>query len=157
MKILRRLAACVGSALLLGGCYTYGANVSIVRPDPAPSFTQQEQETAKAITLRIGRAAGFWETDVAEKLSADPMSSPYLWFVSLGAPGGDPERRHVSILGMVRKDRRELQISVGDSTRGDPTPATAQLIEDLRVALERAFRDCQVEVTHRKKLHLLAP
>jgi hypothetical protein len=147
----------LGTALLLCGCYTYGALVSVPQPDLAPPFTHEEQETAKAIAIEISSAAGFWQTDDAAKLAAIPSSWPYVEFVSLGAPGGDAEHRHVSILGSMRKDRRELRISVGDDARGDPGPATIQLIEDLRAALERAFPDCQVEVTARKKLHLLAP
>jgi hypothetical protein len=156
MNFLRLITA-IGSVLLLCGCTMFGAVVSIQPPDRTASFTLEEQETAKAIVIDIGRAAGFWETDVAEKLSANPTTSPYLWFVSLGAPGGNPERRHVSILGIVRNDRRELRISVSDDERGDPTPATAQLIEALRETLQRAFPNSRVEVTFRKSLHWFAP
>jgi hypothetical protein len=155
MNFLRVIVS-IGSALFCG-CYTFGAVVTVQPDDQTASFTLEEQETARAIVIDIGRAAGFWETEVAEKLSADPSSSPYLWFVSLGAPGGDPERRHVSIAGVVRKDRREIQISVEDSMRGDPTPATAKLIEDLHGALERAFPRYRVQLTQESELHLLAP
>jgi len=157
MRTRRRLSVWLLPAMLLSGCYTFGASISILPADQAASFTLEEQENAKGIALEIGRAAGFWQTDVAEILAASPSSSPYVAFVSLGAPGGNPEHRYVSIMGRMRKDRRELEISVGDDMRGEPTPATAQLIEELHVALQRAFPDCRVAVTHRKELHLFAP
>lgn len=157
MKSARRIVLCVGSVVALAACYVHGTSISITRADPKPTFTQREQDTAKTIVIQIGRAAGFWETDVAEKLAGPASSRPYLWFVSLGAPGGSPEQRSVSISGEMRSDRREIRVSVADSARGEPLPSTRQMIEDLRVALERAFPDCHVEVTSRRKLHLLAP
>jgi len=156
MKSVRSVL-CAGLLLMLVGCYVHGTLISVMPTDSARSFTQQEQDAARAIAIRIGRAAGFWETDVARKLSSQPSSWPYVWFVSLGAPGGSVEKRSISIAGEMRKDRREIRISVGDDARGEPLPDTRQMIEDLRAALERAFPDCSVEVTSRKKLHLLAP
>jgi hypothetical protein len=148
----------VGWLLMLVGCYVHGTFISISPIDTARSFTPEEQDAAKAIAIRIGRAAGFWETDVAQKLSSHRSSSwPYVLFVSLGAPGGSVERRSISIAGEMRQDRREIRISVGDDARGEPPPDTRRMIEDLRAALEREFPGCSVEVTSRKKLHLLAP
>jgi hypothetical protein len=146
--------ACV---LLLGGCYVHRTLIYITRADPAPSFSREDRDIAKAIVIEICRAAGFWETDPAERLSSDPPSRPYLWFVSLGAPGGNLEQRSVSISGAMREDHREIRIAVGDSARGEPSPATRQMIADLRAALERAFPGCRIEVTARRRLHLLAP
>ncbi len=157
LKFVGRVVICVASVLALGGCYIHRTLISVTQVDAAALFTREDQDTAKAIVIQICRAAGFWETDVAERLSAYPSSRPYLWFVSLGAPGGNLEQRSVSISGAIRKDRREIRISVGDNARGEPLPATRQMIEDLRVAIERAFPDCHVEVMPRKKLHLLAP
>ena len=147
----------VGWLLMLVGCYVHGTFISVSPTDAARSFTPEEQDAAKAIAIRIGRAAGFWETDVAQKLSSARSSWPYVWFVSLGAPGGSVEKRSISIAGEMRKDRREIRISVGDDARGEPLPDTLRMIEDLRAALEREFPGCSVEVTSRKKLHLLAP
>lgn len=157
MRSIQRLVGSIASVLLLGGCYIYGAFISVTQPDRAPPFTPRDQEAARAIAVEVGRAAGFWETDAAEKLAAHESSWPYLYFVSLGAPGGSVEQRSISILGAMRKDRREIRLSVGDDARGEPLPSTQRMIDDLRAALERAFPDCRVEVTSRKKLHLLAP
>jgi hypothetical protein len=156
MNAFKRVVAVLASTLLFG-CYIYVANIVIQGPDPTQLFSQVEQERAKTITIEAGRAAGFWQTDDAEWLSSYPSTWPYLAFVSLGAPGSRSGQRSVSILGEMRKDRREIRITVDDIERGDPLPATTELIEELRAALEQAFPDCSVEVTSRKKLHLLAP
>ena len=147
----------VGWLLMVVGCYLHGTLISVLPTDSARSFTQAEQDAARAIAIRIGRTAGFWETDVARNLSSHPSSWPYVLFVSLGAPGGSVEKRSISIAGEMRKDRREIRISVGDDARGEPLPDTSRMIGDLRAALEREFPDCTVEVTSQKKLHLLAP
>jgi hypothetical protein len=157
MRSALRLALVFASGLLVSGCYIYGAAISVVPDERAAAFTQEEQETARALAVRVGRSAGFWETDDAAKLSASDTTWPYRYFVSLGAPGGNAQQRSVSILGAIRKDRREIQISVGDDARGEPLPETRKMIDELRAALESAFPDCRVEVTTRKKLHLLAP
>ena len=156
MKTLS-LVLCVAPILMLSGCYVHGTFLSVTPADSARSFTPGEQDAARAIAIRIGSAAGFWETDVAHTLASQPSSWAYVPFVSLGAPGGSVEKRSVSILGEVRKDRREIRLSVGDDARGEPLPDTRQMIEDLRAALEQSFSDCRVEVTSRKKLHLWAP
>ena len=136
----------------------YGARVSVLRPEGAPSFTPEEQATAKSIVVEVCRAAGFGETDTAEKLSDHESSSPYRWFVSLGAPGGgDFDQDSVDISGEMRKDRREIRVSVGDWARGEPLPSTQKMVEDLRAALERAFPDCRVTVTSRKVVRWFAP
>jgi len=152
-----RSAVCAGLFAALAGCYVHGTLLSVLPADSARSFTPQEQEAAKAIALRIGRAAGFRETDVAERSAGHPTSRPYARFVSLGAPGAGVERRSVTISGEMRTDRREIRISVGDDARGEPLPDTRRMIEDLRSALAREFPDCRVAVESRKKLHLLAP
>jgi hypothetical protein len=156
MTSIQRFVVSIASALL-GGCYIYGAFVSVTDPDQAHAFTLRDQDAARAIVLEIGRSGGFWETDTAAKLSAVESSRPYLYFVSLGAPGGSAEQRSIDILGAMRKDRREIQVSVGDDARGEPLPSTRKMVDDLRAALERAFPGCRVEVTSRKKLHLFAP
>ena len=151
MRFALRLAACVTSAIVLMGCASlFRAHVAVTKTDAAPPFTQPEQERAKAIVVEIGRAAGFWETDTAAKLSDRESSWPYVAFVSLGAPGGDPDRQRVHILAEMRKDRRELRVLVGDDARGDPLPSTRQLVDELRTALERAFPDSRVEAASRK-------
>jgi len=158
---LRRFVACVGSALLLCGCYTYSALISVSPVDRAGALTREEQVAARAIVVEIGRAAGFWETDVAKRLSeieaSQPSSWPYHTFVSLGAPGGSTEQRSIAILGEMRGDRREIRIGVGDHERGEPLPATRKMIDDLQSALARAFPDCRVEVTSSRHLHWFAP
>ena len=156
MSAFRRLVAVLASTPLFG-CYVYVANIVVQGPDPAQTFSQIEQERAKTIAIEAGRAAGFWQTEHAERLSSHPSTWPYLAFVSLGAPGSRSARRSVSILGEMRKDRREIRITVDDIERGDPLPATSELIERLRAALEQAFPDRSVEMTSRKELHLLAP
>jgi hypothetical protein len=154
----RLIALWVASALALGGCsYIHVTSLSVTRADSAPSFTREEQDTARAIVTETCSAAGFWETDTAQTLSNSPSSWPYVWFVSFGAPGGRVEQRSVTISGEMRKDRREIRISVGDSARGEPLPATRQLIEELRASLERAFPDSRVDVTFRRTPHVLAP
>jgi hypothetical protein len=154
----RWLRVCIGTVLLAGGCTMYGASVSVLRPEGSPSFTQQDQDTAKSIVVEVSRAAGFWETDTAEKLSDHESSSSYRWFVSLGAPGGgDFDQDSVDISGEMRKDRREIRVSIGDDVRGEPLPSTRKLVEDLRVALERAFPESRVTVTSRKVVRWFAP
>jgi hypothetical protein len=156
MAPIQRFAVTTAS-VLLSGCYIYGASISVTHPDQAHAFTLQDQDAARAIVIEIGRSEGFWETDTAAKLSAAESSWPYLYFVSLGAPGGSAELRSIDILGAMRKDRREIHVSVGDDARGEPIPSTLKMIDDLRAALERTFPGCRVEVTSRKKLHLFAP
>ena len=155
----KRLASCIAAALLGSSCsFLYGANISVERAQDAPSFSQQEQETARDLVLEVGRAAGLWETDAAEKLSATPSSSPYEHFVSLGAPGGEnPDLRSVVVLGGVRNDRREIRISVSDHARGEPLPSTREMVEDLRTALERAFPDSRVDVAAHRVRRGFAP
>lgn len=149
--------AMLGLVLLFAGCYVHGTFLSVTRADPAAPFTAREQETARAIVVELGRAAGFWETDAAKKLAARPSSSPYVDFVSLGAPGGNREQRSVTILGSLRKDHREIRIAVGDDARGDLLPAAQQMVDELRAALGRAFPDARVEVTSRRQLRGFAP
>lgn len=139
------------------GCSMFRASIHVRRAEGAPPFTQQEQETAKAITLRIGSAAGFRETDAGETLSNDPSSS-YRWFVSLDAPGsGDFDQKSVGVSGGMRNDRREIRIVFGDYDRGQPLPSTQKMIDEMRVALEHAFPDCPIEVTRHDKPRLFGP
>lgn len=153
-----RLVAAFAATLLLSGCYFYIADIAVRGSEPTPPFTREDQERVKATVIEIARSAGLWETDTAAKLASMPSSSsPYREFVSAGAPGGSPERRHVSILGQMREDRREIYIGVRDSERGEPLPETAKLIEDLRIALEHALPGRRVEVTHRTKHRLFGP
>jgi hypothetical protein len=58
---------------------------------------------------------------------------------------------------MMRADRREILIAVGDWMNGDPLPATRKLVDDLRAALARAFPDSQVDVTRHDKPRLFGP
>ena len=158
MGKLLRLAWCVGFALLSSGCFFYGVRLHVRPLDPERAFTAEEQETAKRIAIEICSAAGFRETDVAAKLSDHPSSSPYIGFVSLGAPGGgDFDQDSVSILGVIRKDRREIIISLGDTLRDEPLPSTQKMIDDLRAALERAFPDARVEMEMEKTLRAFGP
>jgi hypothetical protein len=130
----------------------YNASIHVQRPDG--TFTPNEQDAAKAIVVEICRAAGFRETDTPDALSDHPSSS-YRWFVSLG--GKDFEQDSVGISGGMRKDRREIRIVLEDERRGEPLPSTRKMIDDLRVALERAFPDSHVEVTTKKIPRVFGP
>jgi hypothetical protein len=57
----------------------------------------------------------------------------------------------------LRKDAREIRVSVSDSAPGAPRPPTRKLIDDLRAALEQAFPDSRVEVTTSRKPRLFGP
>jgi hypothetical protein len=86
----------------------------------------------------------------------DPPSSwPYVDFVSLDGKGSEQDT--VGVVGMMRTDRREILIWVGDSMRGDPLPTTRKLVGDLHAALQRAFPDAKVDVETRKRLRTFAP
>ena len=78
--------------------------------------------------------------------------------MSLDAPGGgDFDQKSVGVSGGMRNDRREIRIVFGDYDRGQPLPSTQKMIDDLRVALERAFPDCRIEVTRHDKPRLFGP
>jgi hypothetical protein len=51
----------------------------------------------------------------------------------------------VGVSGAIRKDRREILMSLGDSMRGEPLPSNPKRVDDLRTALERALPDSPVE------------
>lgn len=156
MKLVQLIAVCLGS-LSVSGCFFYGVGISVVPPDTAPPITLDDRERVERIVIEVGRKEGFRETDVAERISATPSSSPYVWFVSLGGPDGAADQRSVSISGQMRKDRREIRVFVRDYERAEPLPATQRLIDDLRQALERAFPGWRVDVTMRKKHRLFGP
>ena len=150
MRALSRMALLVVLSLLGSGCASmYGASISVARPEGAPAFTQQEQDRAKAIVVEIGRAERFTELDPL------PSSSGYLPFVRLR--GRDSEQDTVEVLGSMRRDRREIVISIGDDSRGEPLPGTQKLVDDVRSALERAFPEARVAVETRTKPRILGP
>src|SRR5262249_54763223 len=155
----RRAIACWIAVALFASCcsFVFDASIYVRRSDATSPFTEQDEQKAKAIVAEICRRAGFWETDAAEKLSAPATSWPYRYFVSLGAPGSSAEQRSITILGEMRKDRGEIRVSVGDDSRGEPLPRTRELIDELRVALERAFPDSRVEVVMRRTRRGFAP
>ena len=132
----------------------YSASISVSRPEVAPSFTQQEQDRARAIVVEIGRAERFREVEPLPVL-AEPSSYEYLTFVRLS--GRDSEQDTVGVSGLMRQDRREIVIAVGDPDRGEPLPRTQKLVNDIRVALVRAFPDSQVDVETRKTPRIFGP
>jgi hypothetical protein len=145
----------IATALLALGCaHTYYAGISALRPEGAPAFTQQEQDEVKAIAVEIGRAAGFLDVRTAPEWELSP-SDPHLYVVGLS--GEDFEQATVSLSAWIRRDRREILVSIVDAHRGEPLPSTRKLIEDVRKALERAFPDALVEVESRTKLRTFAP
>ncbi|HKA13942.1 MAG TPA: hypothetical protein VKH41_02910 [Myxococcota bacterium] len=152
MRSLARLVAFVGSAVALTGCTMFGARIHVARAEGAP-FTQREEDAAKAVVDEICRAAGFRE---GRPKPGDPSSSwPYVDFVSFDGEGSEQDT--VGIVGMMRRDRREILISIGDWNRSDPLPATRNLVDDLRSALQRSFPDARIEVTREDKPRLFGP
>ena len=145
-----------GLAVILPiGCSSmYSADISVSRPDGAPAFTQQEQDRARAIVVEISRAERFREMDPLPML-AEPSSYEYRTFVRLS--GKDSEQDTVDIAGDMRRDRREILISIGDENRGEPLPPTQKLVDDVRVALERAFPDSHVAIETRKTPRIFGP
>jgi hypothetical protein len=129
----------------------FGASIHVRRAEGAPPFTLQEQDIAKAIAVEVGRAAGFRAIDRADTLSN------YRYFVSLQAPVDSLEQKSVDVWGGMRDDHREIRILFGDYDRGQPLPSTQRMIDEMRVALERAFPDCAVEVTRHDKPRLFGP
>ena len=153
MKTLRS-GTYLAAALLGAGCSTmYSAHISVSRSEGTP-FTQQEQDRARAIVVEIGRAERFWEMDPLP-MRAEPASYEYLTFVRLS--GKDSEQDTVDISGDMRQDRREIVISIGDENRGEPLPPTQKLVDDVRVALERAFPDSHVEIETRNTPRIFGP
>jgi hypothetical protein len=148
-----RIATCLATILPIGCSTMYSARISVARPEGAP-FTQQEQDRARAIVVEMGRAERFWEVDPLPML-AEPSSYEYLPFVRLS--GKDSEQDTVAISGLMRQDRREIVISVGDPDRGEPLPRTQKLVNDIRVALVRAFPDSQVDVETRNTPRIFGP
>ena len=152
MGSLARIAG-VGLAALLAGCTMFGARIHVARPEQAPPFTREEQQAAKAIVDEVSRAARFRESGLR---ADDPSSSwPYVDFVAFDGKGSEQDT--VGVVGMMRRDRREILISIGDANRGDPLPATRKLVDDLRAALQRAFPDARVEVTTPSQPRILGP
>jgi hypothetical protein len=141
--------------LVLGCSHTYRAAISVERPESAQVFTHDEQERAKRIAIGAGRAAGFLDVrDAPEKWQPGP-SDPYDYLVTLS--GEDFEQATVHVSAFVRRDRREIVVSIVDLHRREPLPATQRLIEDVRAALEREFPDARVDVEARTKLRTFAP
>jgi len=150
MTIAARVALLLVISILGAACSTmYSARISVTRPGGAAPFTDRERDEAKAIVLEIARAARFAAR--AEASAPDP----YVEFVALSGKGSDQDT--VAVSGMMRTDRREILIAVGDWMNGDPLPATRTLVDDLRAALERAFPDAQVAVETRSKPRILGP
>ena len=150
MPTTARVALLVFVSISFAACSTmYSARISVARPDPAPTFTQQERDAAKDLVVEIARAAGFAETDPGEAWD------PYAEFVALSGKGSEQDT--VTVSGLMRADRREILIAVGDWMNGEPLPTTRKLVDDLRAALERAIPDAQVAVTTRNKPRILGP
>jgi hypothetical protein len=150
MTATARIAPFVLFVLLSTACGAmYSARISVTRSTTEASFTQEERDAAKATVVEIARAARFAETDPAG------AAEPYHEFVSLSGKGSDQDT--VTVSGMMRADRREILISVGDWRNGDPLPATEKLVADLRATLEQEFPDAQLTVTTKQKPRILGP
>jgi len=121
----------------------------VARSETEPTFTQEERDAAKAIIVEVARAAQFVETNPKEAWE------PYDEFVALSGKGSEQDT--VTVSGLMRADRREILIAVGDWMNGDPLPATLKLVDELRAALEGAFPDTRVAVTTRNKPRILGP
>ena len=151
----RVAAVLVSLALSLACSHTYRAGVSVLRPESFPAFTQQEQDEAREIVVEIGRAAGFLDVRPAPEHWDPAPSDRYRYFVALS--GEDFEQATVNVSGLMRRDRREILVSIVDAHRAEPLPSTRMLIDDIRTALASAFPDVQVEVKARTKLRTFAP
>jgi hypothetical protein len=131
----------------------FGARIHVARPPGAPSFTRAEQDAAVAIVGEICHAAGLREGGLRPEDSSS--SWPYVDFASCDGRGSEQDT--VSVVAMMQRDRREILISIGDSNRSDPLPATRKLVDDLSTALERAFPDTRVEVLRKDESKLFGP
>jgi hypothetical protein len=145
-----RVAGFVLVSLLGTACSTmYSARISVTRSAAEPSFTQEERDAAKETVGEIARAARFAEAEPAG------VAEPYHEFFALSGKGSDQDT--VTISGMMRADRREILVSVGDWKNEDPLPATLRLVGDLRAALARQFPDAQLTLTTKQKPRILGP
>ena len=112
----RRANPWLAVALLAAGCMFHGS-VHVLRPDPAPAFTADDEAAARSAVARIARAADFSETATPESLSADP-ASPYRWIAAFSGEGSEQDTVRIAV--GLRKDGREIRVAVSDSARGTP-------------------------------------
>jgi hypothetical protein len=153
-RTIVRLVSCLATLVQIGCSTMYSARISVSRPEVASSFTQQEQDRARAIVVEISRAERFREVDPLPVL-AEPSSYEYLTFVRLSGRGSEHDT--VALSGSMRQDRREIVIAVGDANRGEPLPQTQKLVDEIRVALAREFPDSRVDVETSRTPRIFGP
>ena len=128
------------------------SRIHVARIGSDPAFTPEEVERAKALVLEVCRGARF-SASTSEPVDRAP--SGYNEFLACDGTGSEQDT--VSVSGQMRNGGREIIVSVGDYTRGTPLPATRKLLDDLRIALERAFPESRVEVTRNNQSRLFGP